>query len=160
MSKNPTLYLETTIPSYLAARPSRDIITAARQQITQEWWDIERTRFNIYVSRVVLKEIHEGDPHVASIRANLLQGTEVLPVTNQIDIIAKNYLSILHIPEKSALDALHLAYAVLFNMDYLLTWNCKHLAHAEIRKKLKSYNDSIGLKTPEITTPNDLMGRD
>lgn len=160
MSKKPTLYLETTIPSYLAARPSRDLIIAARQQITHEWWDNEKTKYNIYVSRIVLKEINEGDPHVASIRANFLQGIKVLPATDEIDNIAEKYLSILSIPKKSALDALHLAYAVLFKINYLLTWNCKHLAHAEIRKKLKLYNDSVGLETPEITTPNDLMGRD
>jgi len=160
LPKKSTLYLETTIPSYLAARPSRDLIIAAHQQITYEWWNNEKPKFNVYVSRVVLKEINEGDPYVASIRTNLLQGIKVLPVTDEISIIAEKYLSLLNIPKKSALDALHLAYAVLFNMDYLLTWNCKHLAHAEIRKKLKSYNDSVGLKTPEITTPNDLMGRD
>lgn len=81
-----------------------------------------------------------------------MQKIRVLPVTDEIDILAEGYLSLLNIPEKAALDALHLTYAVLFNMDYLLTWNCKHLAHAEIRKKLKSYNDTLGYKTPEITT--------
>ncbi|WP_424660938.1 hypothetical protein [Desulfofundulus sp.] len=74
--------------------------------------------------------------------------------------MAKEYLAVLGIPKKSALDAVHIAYAVVYKLDYLLTWNCKHLAHGEIRRKLRRYNGSIGLETPEIVTPIELMRRD
>ncbi|MGQ9824575.1 MAG: PIN domain-containing protein [Desulfotomaculales bacterium] len=93
-------------------------------------------------------------------RNSKLRGIEVLPVTEEIEELAQKYISALAIPKKSALDALHLAYAVAYKLDYLLTWNCKHLAHGEIRRKLKRYNDAFGLDTPEIVTPDELMRRD
>jgi len=83
-----------------------------------------------------------------------------LPVAKEIERLAQEYITVLGIPKKSALDSLHLAYAVAYNLDYLLTWNCKHLAHGEIRRKLKRHNDAIGLDTPEIVTPDELMRRD
>ena len=160
MALKPTLYLETTIPSYLAARPSRDIIVAGHQQITHEWWEEERRKFQLYISQPVLLETKAGDPHVALSRMNYLEGIDILPTHKEIEYIASKYLSVLGIPEKCILDSIHLAYAVFYNLDYLLTWNCKHLAHGEIRKKLKQYNHSIGLETPEILTPNELLRRD
>lgn len=160
MENKSTLYLETTIPSYLAAKPSRDIIIAGHQQVTNEWWNEEKELFKIYISQTVLLEAKAGDPHAAELRTNYLEGIEILPITEEIEIIAKEYLTVLQIPTKSALDAVHLAYAVFYNLDYLLTWNCKHLAHGEVRKKIKKHNDSIGLETPEIVTPNELMRRD
>lgn len=156
----PTLYLETTIPSYLAARPSRDLIIAANQQITHEWWNEERKNFNIYISQAVIIEARSGDPDAASRRLKYLEGLEILPLTKEVEEMAREYISVLKIPQKSALDAVHIAYAVVFNMDYLLTWNCKHLAHGEVRKKLKYYNSSMGLETPEIVTPAELMRRE
>ncbi len=160
MEDKPTLYVETTIPSYLASKPSRDIIIAARQQTTHEWWNKERSRFRLYISQVVLIEIWAGDAELAKLRTDYLRDIEVLPVAEEIGKLAQEYISALGIPEKSALDALHLAYAVAYNLDYLLTWNCKHLAHGEIRRKLKRYNDAVGLDTPEIVTPDELMRRD
>ena len=158
--EKPTLYIETTIPSYLAARPSRDLVIAGNQQITHEWWNEERERFQIYISQAVLLEAEAGDTKASLLRTNYLKDMQILPVTGEIENIAKEYISVLGIPDKSALDAVHLAYAVIYKLDYLLTWNCKHLAHGEIRKKLKKYNFSLGLETPEIVTPNELMRRD
>ncbi|MDQ0285892.1 putative nucleic acid-binding protein [Desulfofundulus luciae] len=160
MENKPTLYLETTIPSYLAARPSRDLIIAANQQATHEWWNEERKNFKIYISQAVLIEAKAGDPEVAFQRVKHLEGLEILPATEEVEKMAKEYLAVLGIPKKSALDAVHIAYAVVYKLDYLLTWNCKHLAHGEIRRKLRRYNGSIGLETPEIVTPIELMRRD
>lgn len=156
----PTLYLETTIPSYLAARFSRDLVIAGHQQITHEWWNEERENFQIYISQAVLLEAEDGDPKAALQRTNYLKEIQILPIREEIENISKEYISALGIPDKSALDAVHLAYAVIYNLDFLLTWNCKHLAHGEIRKKLKRYNSTLGLETPEIVTPNELMRRD
>ncbi|KYH31335.1 MAG: hypothetical protein PWR22_850 [Moorella sp. (in: firmicutes)] len=159
MGEKPTLYLETTIPSYLAARLSRDLIVAANQQATREWWIYERDKFQIYISQAVVVEAQAGDPEVASLRSSYLEGLEILPVTDEVEKLARKYITVLGIPQKSALDAVHLAYGVAYNLDYILTWNCKHLAHGEVRKKLKRYNASVGLETPEIVTPLELMGR-
>lgn len=160
MEDKPTLYVETTIPSYLASRPSRDIIIAARQQTTHEWWNEERSRFKLYISQTVLIEVRVGNTGLAKLRASYFKDIEILPVAEEIERLAREYISVLGIPEKLALDALHLAYAVAYNLDYLLTWNCKHLAHGEIRRKLKRYNNAVGLDVPEIVTPDELMGRD
>ncbi|CEP67949.1 PIN domain [Moorella glycerini] len=159
MGEKPTLYLETTIPSYLAARLSRDLIVAANQQATHERWIYERDKFQIYISQAVVVEAQAGDPEVASLRSRYLEGLEILPVTDEVEKLARKYITVLGIPQKSALDAVHLAYGVAYNLDYILTWNCKHLAHGEVRKKLKRYNASVGLETPEIVTPLELMGR-
>lgn len=159
MGKKSTLYLETTVPSYLAARPSRDIIIAGNQQTTHQWWSEERDQYQIYISQTVLLEAKAGDSVVASIRSKYLDEIPVLQYTADIQTLSNIYLSVLDIPPKSALDAVHLAYAVVYSMDYFLTWNCKHLAHGEVRKKLKKYNYSKDLDTPEIVTPNELMRR-
>lgn len=160
MENKMTLYLETTIPSYLAARPSRDLVITANQQTTHEWWNEEKEHFKMYISQAVLIETQAGDPNAALLRTKFLDRIEILPATEEIELIARKYISVLGIPGKSALDAVHLAYAVVYNLDYLLTWNCKHLAHGEVRKKLKRYNATIGLETPEIVTPLELMRRD
>ena len=159
-NNKPTLYMETTIPSYLAARPSRDLIVAANQQATHEWWSEAKDYFIIYISQAVLVEAKAGDPKAASQRLKYLERLEILPATEEVEKMAREYQYVLDIPEKSALDAVHIAYAVVYGLDYLLTWNCKHLAHGEVRRKLKRFNTSIGLETPEIVTPAELMRRD
>lgn len=134
MDTKATLYMETTIPSYLAARPNRDLIIAANQQTTQEWWSEEKDYFTIYISQAVLVEAKAGDPKAAFDRVKYLEKLEILPATEEVEKMAKEYQAVLGIPKKSALDAVHIAYAVVYNLDYLLTWNCKHLAHGEVRK--------------------------
>ncbi len=159
MEEKPTLYLETTIPSYLAAKFSRDLVVAAKQQATHEWWTYERNKFQIYISQPVVVEAKAGDPEAATLRNKYLKGLAILPATEEVENLARKYTTVLGIPQKALLDAVHLAYGVAYNLDYILTWNCKHLAHGEVRKKLKRYNTSVGLETPEIVTPFELMGR-
>jgi len=155
----PTIYLETTIPSYLSARLSNYMIVAAQQLITREWWDTAHLQYELYVSEAVLDECRAGDPEIAGKRVEIVQTLPVLAISDTIVSLANSYQQILAIPEKSKVDALHLAYAVVYEMDYLLTWNCKHLAHGEIRTRLHRYNQTKGLFEPMIVTPQELMER-
>lgn len=155
----PTVYVETTIPSYLAAYPSRDLIVAAHQQLTHDWWINERQNYALYISEVVLSECQSGDPAAAQRRFSYIESLPLLPLTDDVLTLAKLYIAAMGIPERSALDALHLACAVVHKVDYLLTWNCKHLAHGEIRRTLQEFNGQNGLAIPMLVTPEELMQR-
>ncbi len=154
----PTLYLENTIVSYLAARPSRDLIVAAHQQITREWWDRRRDAFTIYISPVVLEEASQGDPQAARARLELLDALPVLAATPRVEEVANVYFAELGLPDRVVRDAAHLAFAVVYEVEYLLMWNCAHIANAEIRRRLQALNARLGLHTPTICTPEELLG--
>lgn len=155
----PSVYLETTIPSYLASRLSSFMIVAAQQLITRDWWDDARFGYDLYVSEAVLEECRAGDPKQAAIRTDLVQGIPVLAITDHIISLTSIYQKLLDIPDKSKVDALHLAFAVGYEIDYLLTWNCRHLAHGEVRTRIHRYSQSKGLHEPMIVTPQELMER-
>jgi predicted nucleic acid-binding protein len=155
----PTVYIETTIPSYLAAKPSRDIIVAAQQQVTAEWWNESHSKYDLYISEAVIDECAAGDHEVASRRLKSIRNFPILKLTEEVVQIAIIYGRLLAIPDKSKADAVHLALAVYHEMDYLLTWNCKHLAHGEVRTKIHQYNMRNGLFEPMIVTPSELLER-
>lgn len=157
MIKRPTLYLESTIPSYLAAKPSRDLLVAGHQQVTRDWWEGTRLKFDIYSSQVVIDEISAGDSTIASERLKLITGISLLRVTGEVENLASHYLDKLGLPTKASLDILHLAYSVAYELDYLLTWNCAHLANGIIISRLQKINGISGLKTPIILTPEELL---
>jgi hypothetical protein len=152
-----SVYIETTIPSYLVARPSRDLVIAAHQQITQEWWDTAKDRFDLYVSEAVLKEIRDGDPVYAVKRMNEVAGLEVLAFTSDVDFLAREYERRVVLTGSAVTDLAHLAFAVVYRMDYVATWNCKHLANGQVIKRLAKANDELGRTTPIIVTPQELM---
>lgn len=152
-----SVYIETTIPSYLISRQNNDIIVAGHQIITSEWWDKYRPSFELYTSEIVIQEIQKGDPDYAFQRLNLMKDIPLLKFdTNVIDII-KKYQEYFHFPDKLINDFFHISYAVYYEIDYLLTWNCKHIANAHMKKQLRSYNETIGLFTPNICTPEELI---
>ncbi|HSB05557.1 MAG TPA: type II toxin-antitoxin system VapC family toxin [Thermodesulfobacteriota bacterium] len=157
MMNKPSLYLESTIISYLAAYPSRDLIVAAHQQITHEWWDQVRPKFNNYISQAVLDEISIGDPDAASRRRALAAGLPILALTEEVELLAEEYVSKLGLPRGAQLDAVHLACAVFYEVDYLLTWNCAHLANGLVIKRLQRVNAALGRSTPVIATPEELL---
>jgi hypothetical protein len=157
MPQNPTLYLESTIPSYLTARPSRDLIVAAHQQITHEWWQQARRNFDIYVSEAVLDEISAGDPDAASRRLALTEGLPILALTEEVGSLAIEYQHGLGLPRSARLDVVHLACAVVYELDYLLTWNCAHLANGVVIHRLQKVNTVLGRATPVIITPEELL---
>ncbi len=153
----PKVYLETTIISYFAARPSRDIITAAHQQITQEWWEGRRSNFEIYISQIVLQEVNEGDKDAIQRRMDMIESVAEIEVNPEAVALAQALVSDGVVPEKAAADALHIAIATVQGMDYLLTWNLKHLANAVIRNAIAEACRQRGYEPPVICTPEELM---
>jgi hypothetical protein len=157
MQVRPTLYLESTIPSYLAGYPSRDLITAAHQQITHEWWRTARQGFEIFISEAVLDEIRAGDPGAVARRLTFTEGLPILTSTDEVEALALEYQASLRLPQGARLDAVHLAYAVVYEVSYFLTWNCTHLANGLIIQRLQAVNITLGHKTPIIITPEELL---
>ena len=152
------LYLETTIPSYLTAWPSRDVVIAGHQQVTREWWERRSGDFVIYISTFVLDEAGDGDPSAAQRRLEVLEGLPLLAATIQAHELAGRLLRECRLPSRAATDAAHIAIATVHGMDYLLTWNCAHLANAEIIPKVRAVCESAGYVCPMICTPEALMG--
>ena len=152
----PKVYLETTIPSYLTAWPSRDLVKAAHQQITREWWQ-NRSRFDLYVSQIVLREASGGDAEAARLRLETLAGIPVLATSPEASAIARELVVQGSLPAKAAVDALHIGIAVVNGLDYLLTWNCTHIANAMTRHKIEAICRSQGYEPPVLCTPEELI---
>lgn len=153
----PKIYLETSIISYLTALPSRDIITAARQEITREWWQKRRERFDLYVSEFVIAEARLGDVRWAQLRLQALEDIALIQLTEDAALLAEELVAKGPLPEKAALDALHIAAAVSGGVDYLLTWNFKHLANASMRSKIEAMCRLRGYEPCIICTPEELL---
>ncbi|MCL2101810.1 MAG: type II toxin-antitoxin system VapC family toxin [Fibromonadales bacterium] len=147
-----SVYLETTIPSYATAKPSSDIIVAARQLLTNLFWEKEKHKYNILISQFVIDECSGGDKEAAQKRLQFLSGIEQLEIPHGVEKLAIAYQKILSIPNKAKYDCLHLAYCVLGKIDYLLSWNCTHLGNVT-QNKIRSYNDVNSLWTPSLVTP-------
>jgi hypothetical protein len=154
----PKLYLETTVPSYLTAWPSRDLIRAGHQQITREWWRTRRGDFEIFVSQFVLDEAAAGDTEAARDRLEALKDFPLLDITPGVDELAAAFIKSLALPPKAVTDAAHIAVAALHGMHFLLTWNCTHIANAEMAVAIEEVCGENGLACPVICTPEELMG--
>ncbi len=154
----PKVYLETTIASYLTAHTSRNLVVAAHQELTLEWWNQHRHRFDVFVSALVLEEAASGDPEMAARRLVELRGIPVLGLDEDARALAKRFLDSGLLPTKAVGDAIHVALATLHGMDYLLTWNCRHIANAEIVRGLVRLCAEAGYELPALCTPEQLMG--
>jgi hypothetical protein len=152
----PKVYVETTVVSYLTGSPGRDLIVAAHQQITRVWWE-SRKRFDLYVSQTVIQEAGGGDQEAAASRLKILEGIPILELTPEARNLAKKLLTQGPIPRKAAVDALHIATAVANGMDFLVTWNCTHIANAAMRLMIEAVCRSLGYEPPVICTPEELM---
>jgi hypothetical protein len=150
------VYLETTVVSYLVASSTPDIIQAAHQQVTREWWT-RRERFALFVSRAVLAEAARGDATAAARRLETLAGIPVLLASRGVATLANTLVRTGALPTKARLDAVHVAIAAMNGMDYLLTWNLRHLANATIRGKIEEACRKAGLHPPIICTPEELL---
>jgi len=156
----PRVYLETTIPSYLTAWPSRDLVRAAHQQITRDWWDRRRAVFELYISQVVLRECQAGDATAAAERLKVLQDLPLLEQTEEATRLAQALVDRVPLPERAAVDALHVAIAAVHGVDYLLTWNCTHIANATLRDPIESVCRENGYEPPAICTPDELLAEE
>ncbi len=152
-----TVYLETTIIGYLTSRPSRDLIVAAHQQLTCDWWDLHRTTYDLFVSEAVIAECSAGDPQAARERLDRLSGLPVLDVSDEAEQLADRLVRGVPLPDKASIDALHVALATVNGIDYVLTWNCTHIANAALQHKIEAICRSAGYNPPIICTPQQLM---
>lgn len=155
---NQRVYLETTIISYLTGKPSRNLLGAAWQSLTLEWWEKRRHSFDLFVSEIVFEEAANGDKTAAKRRIDAIQGIPILEIVDEVIEVAKSLVQPGPLPPKAANDALHLALAAYHELDYLLTWNCRHLDNAELKPKLRRLLSAKGYQMPEICTPQELLG--
>jgi len=153
----PRVYLETSVISYLAALPSRDLVVAAHQQITREWMAEHRDSYHIFVSQLVVREAAAGDENAVKRRLAILQGLELLALTDDAADLARALIVRGAVPRQSVEDSLHIAVAAAHGMDYLLTWNCRHIANATMRSRIVSVCRSCGYEPPIICTPEELI---
>ena len=153
-----SVYLETTIISYLVSRPSRDLLVAAHQQTTHDWWSERKNEFDCFISQVVIDEVSAGNPEMAQKRIELIRDFRALEVTEEAESLTMAILSHGAIPQNEIRDAAHIAVASVSNVDYLLTWNCKHLANAQIIRKISRICNEQNYNMPVICTPEELMG--
>ena len=151
------VYIETSIISYLTARPSKTILGAAHQQLTQSWWE-RRFEYDLLVSQSVWQECAAGDPDAAQRRMAALEGLDVLAVTEEIIGLAEAFIVERLIPVKAIEDALHIAITTLHHVDFLLTWNCRYIANPVIQEGIAEYLEQRGLFLPIICTPEELLG--
>ncbi len=156
----PKVYIETTIPSYLVARPSRDLVTAGHQQSTHTWWKRDRNDFELFVSQFVLDECAGGDKDMARLRLDLLEDLSVLEISDEAVKLSKTLIQNGPLPKKAETDALHIAIAAANAMDYLLTLNMKHIANASMQRAIHGICRKAGFDPPVICTPDELLGEE
>lgn len=153
----PRLYIETTIPSYLTARPSNDLRLAADQQTTREWWENRRHEYELFISEAVLDEAADGDSAFATKRLEILNGLPRLRATQEVDSLVARLLDEQIIPAVAAPDAVHLAIAAAHAMDFLLTWNCTHIHNPHLERRIQAACRACGFTCPVICTPAELL---
>jgi len=153
-----TIYIETSIFGYLTARSTKNLIIAANIEITRDWWNNRRHYFTPYISEAVINEVALGDTEIASQRLALLRGFPLLELSQAVKDLAKTFLRQSNLPPKAHVDAIHIAAATVHNMNYLLTWNCKHIANPQMQRKLREISLNFGYQLPIICTPYELLG--
>ena len=152
------IYIESTIPSYVVARPARDLLQAARQQTTKDWWELKRHQHTLFTSQIVLVEIAAGETAMAQQRLEVLAGIAVLRVNEVAENLTLQILASGLLPAAADRDAAHIALATVFEMDILLSWNCRHIANAAIQARLRRLVEKSGLALPVLCTPDELTG--
>jgi hypothetical protein len=157
MLKKETVYLETTIPSYLASQPSKDLVLAGEQLLTHEWWERRRTDFELFVSGYVLDEAQRGDKDAAQRRLDLIGSLKLLEISQASIDLTQTIIASPVFPAKAKVDAAHIALCCVHEVDFLLTWNCRHIANAQILRSLGKVIENSGYILPTICTPIELM---
>lgn len=154
------IYVESTIPSHVVARPARDLLQAARQQLTRDWWDLRRAEHELFTSQVVLDEIAAGEAEMARQRLELMTGVALLDLTEDARALTKDILGSGVLPLHADRDAAHTSLATVHEMDFLLSWNCRNIANARIQAGLRRLADAAGFTLPVICTPEELLEND
>ena len=152
-----TVYLETTVLSYLTARDALDVIVAAHQSVTRTWWARQREQYHLVASAIVVREAGAGDPELAAKRLALIADCDLLQITDAVERLAALLLARGLVPDTVPNDALHIAVATVGGAEYLLTWNLRHLAGAPARRRIEQELRRLGHEPPTICTPEELM---
>ncbi len=152
-----SVYIETTVISYLTARPNRDLIVAAHQQVTVEWWYDTLPKLEPFISPIVIEEVSRGDETAARLRLEKIADMPVLEITDEVRELAEVYFEKIPIPGKARGDAFHLAVTTFHGMDFLVSWNFSHILSARVRAVIQEINTIRGVSTPIICTPEELM---
>ncbi|MEE8058414.1 MAG: type II toxin-antitoxin system VapC family toxin [Pseudomonadales bacterium] len=160
MNEKKSVYLETSFISYLTGRPSRDVIAAGHQAVTQEWWEKESEYYHLVVSELVVREAQRGHEEAAARRLSAIDGIELLQISDEAIDFADSLLANNVIPRVATADAIHVSMAAINGIDYLLTWNCKHIANADQRQYIEMLCIENNYKPPVICTPEELMRGD
>ncbi|MBC8875121.1 MAG: type II toxin-antitoxin system VapC family toxin [Planctomycetes bacterium] len=155
-----TVYIETSIVSYLRQRPSGQVVMAARQLLTHQWWNHERSKYELVVSQYVIDEASAGDPTLAAERLQSLDGIPLLPLDPEIARIADEIMTRAILPPKARADALHIAMVAHHRIQYLLTWNCRHIANATILARIHTLLTDLSIPIPVICTPEEMVNDD
>ena len=153
-----SIFIETSIVSYLRQRQSQDILTAARQIQTQRWWNEQKNNYELFASVLVIEEAARGDQMLAAERLTALANLPLLAVSEEVEMIGNQLVERAALPEKARVDALHISTAAFHGVDYLLTWNCKHIANALMRPKIEKILNEMNCAVPVICTPDALLG--
>ena len=155
-----TVYIETSIVSYLTSRPSRDVRVAAWQEITTQWWEQERAKYELFTSELVIAEAGGGDEAAAAKRLDRLADIPVLAIDDAAKRFAARLIREGGVPGEAQADALHIAVTSLHGLDYLLTWNCRHINNAAAKPMVRSICAIVGYPCPEICTPLELLSEE
>lgn len=155
--EKPKVYIETSVISYLTDKPSRDLIVAAQQEITRFWWEVEKEKYDLFISESGINEASDGDISAAKLRLSKIEAISLLDIDERVLNLTKAILSSGIIPQKATVDALHISIATVHRIDFLLTWNCKHIANANINNQLRKIITRLGYEMPVICTPNELI---
>ena len=151
------VYIETSVISYLASRPSRDVVVAGRQQLTHTWWEVRRPAFDLVISQVVLDEVRAGDPNAAQRRLVFIADLPLLDVTTATAELAATLIERVPLPTQAGADAAHMAVAAVHGVDFLMTWNVAHIANATLRRRVEDICREQGYPAPILCTPDELM---
>jgi predicted nucleic acid-binding protein len=152
-----TAYIETTIPSYYTSRPARDVVQLSRQAHTKQWWDSGCSGFELYTSQETINEASRGDADFAAKRLALLNQVAVLEITPHVEELTRRLLTAGLVPTNVASDAIHIAVASVHGIDFLVTWNFKHIANPYIQAALREEVACFGERLPVMCTPEELL---
>ena len=155
-----TIYMETTVVGHLAGRIHRDPLVAARQQATRNWWRDEASKYTVLISQLVLDECSDGDPEAAAERLEVIKDLDLIDASDEVDALAGSLIVGHAVPASEPRDAFHIAISAVNGINYLLTWNFKHIANASLRGRIEQVCRDAGFDPPVICTPEELMGND
>ncbi len=158
MDEKSTVYIETTIPSFLTAWPSNNLVVAGKQEVTRQWWKKRKAKYHLYASQYVLDEASRGDEAAASKRMEALNEIDLLEVDEEVIRLVRVIMTTGLIPSKAETDAGHIAVSARHGIDFMITWNCTHIANAEILGRINYVVSEVGYFLPTICTPDELFG--